>query len=84
MLTRTRRANPPASSSTAGRIWDAARWRNGEIDSRPKFAQLIKLVQQETGRGSEGVGPPRLTLAGAERKTALATIAEALASKPRV
>ncbi len=53
------------------------------MDTVPKFVQLIKLVQQETGHGSERVRPPRLTLAGAERKAALATIASALKSRAR-
>ncbi len=49
------------------------------MDTVPKFVQLIKLAQQEVGMGSELVRPPRLTLAGAERKTALATLSRALA-----
>lgn len=48
------------------------------LDTVPKFVQLIKLVQQEAGLGSEGVRPPRLTLAGAERDAALAVIRGAL------
>jgi 1-pyrroline-4-hydroxy-2-carboxylate deaminase len=54
------------------------------MDTVPKFVQLIKLVQQETGRGNERVRPPRLVLAGAERKTALATLKTALAKRPRL
>ena len=49
------------------------------LDTVPKFVQLIKLVQQETGMGSERVRPPRLELVGAEREAALASLAEALA-----
>lgn len=52
------------------------------MDTVLKFVQLIKLVQQEVGMGSERVRGPRLTLAGAERETALATLATALRSKP--
>jgi 1-pyrroline-4-hydroxy-2-carboxylate deaminase len=52
------------------------------MDTVPKFVQLIKLVQQETGRGSEHVRPPRLRLVGAERKAALATVRTALATRP--
>ena len=37
------------------------------LDTVPKFVQLIKLVQAQTGLGSEAVRPPRLPLAGAER-----------------
>jgi 1-pyrroline-4-hydroxy-2-carboxylate deaminase len=53
------------------------------LDVVPKFVQLIKLVQQETGTGSERVRPPRLTLAGRERDEALALIRERLAAKPK-
>jgi len=44
------------------------------LDTVPEFVQLIKLVQQECGMGSERVRPPRLPLAGAERERALLTI----------
>ncbi len=44
------------------------------MDTVPKFVQLIKLVQQEIGRGSERVRPPRLVLTGAEREAALSTV----------
>jgi 4-hydroxy-tetrahydrodipicolinate synthase len=50
------------------------------MDTVPKFVQLIKLVQQEVGMGSETVRPPRLVLEGPERETALATIRHALAN----
>ncbi len=52
------------------------------MDTVPKFVQLIKLVQQETGMGHERVRPPRLIMAGAERKAALATLQTALATRP--
>jgi dihydrodipicolinate synthase/N-acetylneuraminate lyase len=52
------------------------------LDVGPKFVQLIKLVQQETGTGSERVRPPRLPLEGAERGEALALIRERLARRP--
>ena len=52
--------------------------------SVPKFVQLIKLVQQECGMGSERVRPPRLVLEGAERGEALAVIRERLARRPGV
>ena len=42
------------------------------LDTVPKFVQLIKLVQQEAGRGSERVRPPRLELVGSERIDSLA------------
>ncbi|MGH7951760.1 MAG: dihydrodipicolinate synthase family protein [Limisphaerales bacterium] len=54
------------------------------MDTVVKFVQLIKLVQQEVGMGSERVRPPRLTLAGAERKAALKTLKQALAARPKI
>jgi 4-hydroxy-tetrahydrodipicolinate synthase len=53
------------------------------LDVVPKFVQLIKLVQQEAGKGSERVRPPRLTLAGKERDEALTLIRERLAARPK-
>jgi 4-hydroxy-tetrahydrodipicolinate synthase len=52
------------------------------LDTVPKFVQLIKLVQQETGLGSEMVRPPRLPLAGPEREAALALVRGVLARRP--
>ena len=52
------------------------------LDTVPKFVQLIKLVQQETGMGSERVRAPRLVLEGAEREAALRVIRTAQASHP--
>ena len=52
------------------------------MDVLPKFVQLIKLAQQEAGKGNERVRGPRLVLAGTEREEALATIRAALASRP--
>ena len=52
------------------------------LDTVPKFVQLIKLVQAETGLGSEAVRPPRLALAGEERGQALETIRDALVRRP--
>jgi 4-hydroxy-tetrahydrodipicolinate synthase len=54
------------------------------MDTVPKFVQLIKLVQQETGMGSERVRAPRCVMAGAERKAALETLKHALKTRPRV
>jgi 4-hydroxy-tetrahydrodipicolinate synthase len=54
------------------------------MDTVNKFVQLIKLVQQEVGRGHERVRPPRMTLAGAERKAALETLKHALARRPKL
>jgi 4-hydroxy-tetrahydrodipicolinate synthase len=52
------------------------------LDTVPKFVQLIKLVQAETGLGSEAVRPPRLPLAGAEREQTLELVRTALAKRP--
>jgi 4-hydroxy-tetrahydrodipicolinate synthase len=54
------------------------------MDTVIKFVQLIKLVQDETGMGSERVRPPRLTLVRHERKVALETLKHALKRRPRV
>ena len=54
------------------------------MDTVNKFVQLIKLVQQEVGRGHERVRPPRLMMAGTERKIALQTLKRALAKRPRL
>lgn len=53
------------------------------LDTVPTFVQLIKLVQQEVGLGSERVRPPRLPLEGAERDTALRMIRKTLSERPR-
>jgi 4-hydroxy-tetrahydrodipicolinate synthase len=54
------------------------------MDTVPKFVQLIKLVQQEVGRGSERVRPPRLPITGQERVEALGILREALANRPKL
>jgi 1-pyrroline-4-hydroxy-2-carboxylate deaminase len=54
------------------------------MDTVSKFVQLIKLVQQEVGRGHERVRAPRCVLAGAERKAALETLKQALTRQPKV
>jgi len=51
------------------------------MDTVPKFVQLIKLVQAQTGMGSARVRPPRLELAGAEREQAIKIIRQALQSR---
>lgn len=53
------------------------------MDTVPKFVQLIKLVQQETGMGHERVRAPRLVLAGEEREQALKTIVAAMVTRPQ-
>ena len=52
------------------------------LDTVPKFVQLIKLVQQETGLGSEVVRPPRLPLASPEREAVVELVRHALARRP--
>ncbi|TCK75603.1 dihydrodipicolinate synthase family protein [Acidipila rosea] len=54
------------------------------MDTVPKFVQLIKLVQQETGMGNERVRAPRLILAGEERSHALATLRTARAASASI
>jgi 4-hydroxy-tetrahydrodipicolinate synthase len=64
--------------------WELYRWFLPllRMDTVPKFVQLIKLVQQEVGLGSERVRPPRQVVDGVEREIALLTIRERLARKP--
>lgn len=52
------------------------------LDTVPKFVQLIKLVQQETGLGSEPVRPPRLPLEASEREAVVGLVRYALARRP--
>ena len=52
------------------------------LDVVPKFVQLIKLTQQEVGRGSERVRGPRLQLVGAEREAALQIIRHGIQARP--
>ena len=51
------------------------------MDTEPKFVQLIKLVQQEVGRGSATVRPPRLELEGEELENNLRMVRERLANR---
>jgi 4-hydroxy-tetrahydrodipicolinate synthase len=53
-----------------------------ELDTVPKFVQLIKLAQERVGRGSARVRAPRLELQGAELEQAERVIAAALAHRP--
>ena len=52
------------------------------LDTVPKFVQLVKLVQEETGLGSETVRPPRLPLAPHEREAVVELVRYALARRP--
>ena len=53
------------------------------MDTVPKFVQLIKLVQQEVGRGSARVRAPRLELEGVELREAKNIISKVLETRPQ-
>ena len=77
------------NAASAGR-WDEAfalyRWFLPllRMDTVPKFIQLIKHVQQETGTGSARVRPPRLEVVGQELETMRAEVKIALDHRPAV
>jgi 4-hydroxy-tetrahydrodipicolinate synthase len=54
------------------------------MDTVPKFVQLIKWVQGETGTGSATVRAPRMELDGAELAEAQQVLETALAHRPSV
>ena len=54
------------------------------MDTVPKFIQLIKQVQQDTGTGHARVRPPRMELTGAELEDARGKLEEALKHRPKV
>ena len=54
------------------------------MDTVPKFIQLIKQVQQETGTGNARVRPPRLEVAGTELEEVRKEVKRALATRPAV
>jgi 4-hydroxy-tetrahydrodipicolinate synthase len=54
------------------------------MDTVPKFVQLIKLVQQEVGKGSARVRPPRMEVIGKELDEARATVQQALRARPAI
>ncbi len=54
------------------------------MDTVPKFVQLIKWVQGQTGTGSGTVRAPRLELAGTDLEDAKAVLNKALANRPSV
>lgn len=54
------------------------------MDTVPKFVQLIKWVQEQTGTGHAAVRPPRLELAGTDLAEAKAVLKKALAARPAV
>ncbi len=55
-----------------------------QMDTVPKFIQLIKLVQAEAGVGSARVRAPRMEVEGAELKEALACFKKAQENRPAV
>ncbi len=55
-----------------------------QMDTVPKFIQLIKLVQAEAGVGSARVRAPRMEVEGAELKDALACFKKAQETRPAV
>jgi dihydrodipicolinate synthase/N-acetylneuraminate lyase len=54
------------------------------LDVHTKFVQYIKLAVQECGLGAEWVRPPRLPLAGEERKRILKIIHEGMENRPKL
>lgn len=54
------------------------------MDTVPKFIQLIKQVQQETGTGCARVRPPRLEIVGTELEETRRVVREALQHPPKV
>lgn len=71
----------------AGRIGEARaiyRWFAPllALDVSPKLVQNIKLAEAIVGLGTEPVRPPRLPLAGEERKAVQALICKALETRP--
>lgn len=54
------------------------------MDTVPKFVQLIKWVQGETGSGSATVRAPRLEISGDDLTEARAVLKTALANRPPV
>lgn len=55
-----------------------------QMDTVPKFIQLIKLVQAEAGIGAARVRPPRLELEGTELAAARACFRRAQETRPAV
>jgi 4-hydroxy-tetrahydrodipicolinate synthase len=53
------------------------------LDTVPKLVQLIKLVQEEVGMGSQRVRPPRLTLVGQELADTKRLVADRVAGRRR-
>lgn len=54
------------------------------MDTVPKFIQLIKQVQQDTGTGHARVRPPRMEVVGAELEETRRKVQDALNARPNV
>jgi 4-hydroxy-tetrahydrodipicolinate synthase len=54
------------------------------LDTTFDFVQLIKMIQQEVGMGSEAVRAPRKELTGAYRAEIIEIIQQAIATKPEL
>lgn len=54
------------------------------MDTVPKFIQLVKQVQQETGTGNARVRGPRLEIVGQELEEVRAVVRQALTHRPAV
>jgi 4-hydroxy-tetrahydrodipicolinate synthase len=85
----------PAENQYFWELTRAGRWQEAieiyrwftpllHLDTHPKFVQYIKLAVQECGLGAEWTRPPRLPLAGAERKQVLKIIHDGIASRPKL
>jgi dihydrodipicolinate synthase/N-acetylneuraminate lyase len=74
-----------ASEGKHQQAFDLYRWFLPllELDTLPKFVQLIKLAQSQAGCGSEIVRAPRLALEGREREIALQIIGDGLKNRPQ-
>ena len=55
-----------------------------QLDTVPKFVQLIKWVQEELGRGSATVRAPRMEISGVDLAHAKAVLARALKNRPKL
>ena len=55
-----------------------------ELDIHPKLVQYIKLAASITGIGTEEVRAPRLVVEGEERQVVMATIQNALKTRPEL
>ncbi|HEY6988407.1 MAG TPA: dihydrodipicolinate synthase family protein [Bryobacteraceae bacterium] len=74
-----------ASSGKRKEAFELYRWFLPllRLDTVPKFVQLIKLVQEEVGMGSQRVRPPRLTLTGKELTDTQRLVAESVSRRPQ-